>query len=281
MPNSFKKFDSLTLELNESLQELSEAEITQIEKYEQSIARCTECLTRLRELVLKEGFSSNAEEIAFFKHIKPKILEKLFFFTYTAKFEASKVFYAHDSLIAYHEAHLAKVHAYVAEHENFFYYYKSGSTHNDQRYFKRRGCDFRNLGTTDAFKVDQDFSTFYDLILGELLAKKEFSKFLHQSLHELRHPHIHQHNGKAPVLSWTASKAALTEIIYAFHAFGCFNNGDASLSDIRTHFETTLNLPLKDFFKKGYEIRGRKGKVRFLDKLKAALDLNQMDFSDN
>ena len=115
MPNSHKKYDSLTHELNESLQELSEAEISQAEKSEQSIALCTECLSRLREMVLNDGFTSEAEEIWFFKHIKPRILARLFFFVYMSRFQTEMAFYAHDTLIAYHETQLAKVHATTTE----------------------------------------------------------------------------------------------------------------------------------------------------------------------
>ena len=43
-------------------------------------------------------------------------------------------------------------------------------------------------------------------------------------------------------LTWTGSKVALIELIYALHTEGVFNNGAADLKNIAEYFEHTSKL---------------------------------------
>ena len=80
------------------------------------------------------------------------------------------------------------------------------------------------------------------------------------------------------LLSWTASKTALTELIYALHSQGAFGNTD--IISITKTFESTFNINLGDFYHTFMELKARKiNRTKFLDSLKESL-LKKMDEED-
>jgi len=51
---------------------------------------------------------------------------------------------------------------------------------------------------------------------------------------------------KPTTLHWTGSNTALTELIYALHSQGIFNNRNATIKPIVKVFESTFNVDLGD-----------------------------------
>ena len=81
-------------------------------------------------------------------------------------------------------------------------------------------------------------------------------------------------------LIWTSSKVALTELIYALHSEGVFNNGAADLKDIAENFEHIFEIDLGQYRRTFLEIRARKNdKTKFITTLNDAL-LKRMENSD-
>jgi hypothetical protein len=67
---------------------------------------------------------------------------------------------------------------------------------------------------------------------------------------------------------WTASKTAITELIYALYSNGSLNNGAADINTITSSFEDFFNIKLDNIYKTYSEIKGRKNsKTRFLEEL--------------
>lgn len=70
------------------------------------------------------------------------------------------------------------------------------------------------------------------------------------------------------LIQWTASKAALIELIYALHASKTFNNGQTDIKQIADVFQRMFNYELGDYYKVFSEIKTRqKSKTKFLDEL--------------
>ena len=69
----------------------------------------------------------------------------------------------------------------------------------------------------------------------------------------------------------------MTELIYALHAKGVFNNGNADIKLIAKTFESALNIDLGDFYHTFMELKARKmNRTKFLDILCEAL-IKKMD----
>ena len=85
---------------------------------------------------------------------------------------------------------------------------------------------------------------------------------------------------KPTTLHWTGSKTALTELIYALHSQGIFNNANADIKPIVKVFESTFNVDLGDFYHTFLELKSRKmNRTKFLDSLKESL-IKKMDEQD-
>ena len=81
-------------------------------------------------------------------------------------------------------------------------------------------------------------------------------------------------------LKWTASKTALTELIYALYSHGVFNNGNTDIKLIAKTFEEAFNIELGDFYHAFMELKARKiNRTKFLDSLCEAL-IKKMDEKD-
>ena len=81
---------------------------------------------------------------------------------------------------------------------------------------------------------------------------------------------------KSP-LKWTASKTALTELIYALYAQGVFDKGNADIKAIAKVFEQMFDIDLGDFYHTFMELKARKiNRTKFLDSLRDAL-IRKMD----
>ena len=81
-------------------------------------------------------------------------------------------------------------------------------------------------------------------------------------------------------MMWTGSKVALTELIFALHTEGAFNNGAADLKDIAEYFEENFNIDLGQYRRTFLEIRVRKkDRAKFISTLREKL-LKRMDDTD-
>ena len=81
-------------------------------------------------------------------------------------------------------------------------------------------------------------------------------------------------------LKWTASKTALTELIYALYSQSVFNNGNTDIKLIAKAFEDAFNIELGDFYHTFMELKARKmNRTKFLDNLCEAL-IKKMDEQD-
>lgn len=75
------KFYNETLHrLKTTVNELEVEADCSIQRIEAVILLIVECLSELKEYVLKTGFSDEDEEIRFFKHQKPTIVAKLIYY---------------------------------------------------------------------------------------------------------------------------------------------------------------------------------------------------------
>jgi hypothetical protein len=81
-------------------------------------------------------------------------------------------------------------------------------------------------------------------------------------------------------LSWTSSKTALTELIYALHSKSVFNNGNADIKQIAQSFESFFSIDLGDFYHTYLELKNRKiNRTKFIDSLREGL-MQKMEEED-
>jgi len=110
--------------------------------------------------------------------------------------------------------------------------------------------------------------TIADYKAAKILANDLIQVYLED---QLNNKHYKKADSKSP-LNWTASKTALTELIYALYSHGVFNNGSTDIKLIAKTFEDTFNIDLSDFYHTFMELKARKiNRTKFLDELKESL----------
>lgn len=251
---------------------------------EQGIELSKNTLDKLRELILKDGFSSAEDEINFFKHIKPQVYSKLIFYVKLFHFEDKRPKCSIQAYKDYLDAELNRIETFYNDNLEFHRYYRRGSTILDDRYFIRGNTDIRLYPDSFHFIIDDQFSTSHDHTVAAIMANDLMSVYIKQELTHLENQNNQQGMNtevSCPSLKWTGKKIALIELVYALSTSGVLNHGQADLSQITELFQKMFGVELGDYYRKFLEIRMRKtGRTKFLDQLRENL-IRRMDEADS
>lgn len=255
-PNPFEKIISELMDTMSSQLQLLERETQDdLTRFRESREVAYKIVCELREAVRSNPFRNLEQEIKLFRHIKPSFLRQYIYFQklHELKFNEPAL---QEEKKKYVESILVKLDAFRSQHRIFYEYCISSETHFDTHYFTRQS----KFQCPD---YDRNFSTGYDTLYATLLANEDVKKYLFVQL-------------QAPVksdphtsLTWTASKAALIELIYALKATEVFNEGKADIKQITTSLENLFHISLGNYYRVYQDIRLRKsGQTNFLDQLK-------------
>ncbi|MDO6761860.1 RteC domain-containing protein [Tamlana sp. 2_MG-2023] len=277
--NTYKGFLN---DLNQNLECLDQEVLDVLTRSEKGIKATTIVIERLRDRVVLNGFSKQEDEKYFFKHIKPQVFSKLIYYGKLFSIESKRPRSTCEAQKQYFVDHIDKLQDYFNRNLEFYHYYRREDTRFDNQYFLRDKLDIRLHPDTFHFLSDEQFSTSHDHSVARIMAydllivylKKEIEK-LEANFGRLSHAELKRSN---PRLFWTGNKVDLIELIYALHASGAINRGNAGIKEIATTFETVLEMDLKDYYRTYLEIRSRKiRRTKFIDKLKDSLDQHMLD----
>ena len=267
-----KLYHETYLKLETAIQELEIESDCPIKRIEAVIQLVIQSFSDLKKFVLKNDFKNTEEEIHFFKYQKPIIVSKLIYYNAVYKIETKKP-YGEKQIKKFLNKEFNKLKKFFDSNIDFYKYYRSGNSFLDENFFIRGKHDIRLWLDTFYFEADHRFSTSHDYKVAKILANDLIQVYLED---QLNNKHYKKANSKSP-LSWTGSKTALTELIYALYAQGVFNNGNTDIKLIAKTFESTFNIDLGDFYHTFMELKARKiNRTKFLDILCEAL-IKKMD----
>ncbi|RQP15228.1 MAG: tetracycline regulation of excision, RteC, partial [Parapedobacter sp.] len=95
-----------------------------------------ECLSEVKEYVLKRGFKNTNEEIRFFKYQKPAIVAKLIYYNAIYKIETKKP-YGAKPIRKYLNKELKKLKRFFDNNLEFYKYYRNNNSFLDEKFFVR------------------------------------------------------------------------------------------------------------------------------------------------
>jgi hypothetical protein len=238
-------------------------------------------LKEIYKWLKKHIFLSVQEEIYFFKELKPRMVSKLLFYKEILKLEASLPPSKKNKKKHYEEL-LTTIHQYVKANKEFYEYYRSRSSHKDEDHFVRQS--YKDIIKYDCYLINYDskLSTSHDYNVAIIMANDLFVIHLENKLDEL--------NGKSKSNStqinrkfnWTGTKVDMTELVYAFQATGCINNGNFDLKELAVFLGTMLNVEIDSNLYGNYsDIKSRKvSKTRFINTMSDKL-IEKMDNEDS
>lgn len=275
-----KLFSSnLLSELESKLKEIQIQHQNPIECAACSIKISIKTLEKLKTFFNTYEFQNKADEIEFFKNIKPEFASKLIYFNEIYNIELAKPTCSKKVVRKYYKNQQLKLKEFYIENIELYKYYRSQNTALDKKYFIRRRHDIKLTLDSTYFQSDYNFSTSHDYKIAKIKANENLQKFLAEKIHQLQNKEI-QVQPKCN-LKWTGTRVALIELMYALNTAGVFNNGMQSLNELAKNFEIIFNIELGQFTRSFQEIKSRKSieKTNFLNMLQTKL-LERIEHSD-
>lgn len=137
------KFYNETLhKLETAINELEIETDCSIQRIEAVIHLILECLSKLKEYVLKRGFRNTDEEIRFFKYQKPAFVAKLIYYNAIYKIETKKP-YGAKRIRKYLNKELKKLKRFFDNNLDFYKYYRSNNSFLNEKMFLRGNHDIK------------------------------------------------------------------------------------------------------------------------------------------
>lgn len=234
-------------------------------------------LANMKGYVVEHHFADENEEVEFFRIIKPQILGKLIYYNKVYRIETScpvnggKMYYKYFSSELQHLKNEYKEHICNSD---FYRYYRSGRTDRDHDFFKLGKININTGLNSFIFEVDTLFSTYYDYKVSRIIANELLYNYLIIKINPVDRQDKALKNGDATEnISWTESKNALIELIYALYISGAISNGKIGIRKISSLLQILFRIQLGDIHHAFHRMKDRAGnRTLFLDQLKSSVE---------
>jgi len=242
--------NSLEKEIENRLKGIEKSNLNVLKKSLEASLVLGDAFQRLRDFIDTHIFKSEAEEIEFFKVVKPVGV---------------------DSQRAYLNDEIKATNRYNNKHSDFVRYYRSGMTHLDTLYYLRNRNDTALYLESFHYERDPKFSTNADFKVAKLLANELLSAYLKGELEALEYVKTASDDSLPAVrLTWQDSKTDLTELIYLLDSKRSF--GNVPLTQLAAYIANVFNTQLDTNLSRTFcDMKLRNNPTPWIDKAKQAL----------
>lgn len=227
---------------------------------------------KLKTFILSYEFRDEAEEIMFFKEIKPKFCYRLIYYRKLYNIEMNRPVGGIATQKEYLDEELDTINKYTKKRLDFVRYYRSGSTHLDSLYFLRGKVDTEQYLETFHYELDPNFSTNCDFKVAKILANDMLQAYLMQEITHLESSLYLPVPSAFPKikLTWKGTKTELMEQLYSWDSDNTF--GDIPFTQLSDYIQNVFNIQLDKNLSRAFsDMKIRTHPTPFLDKLKDAL----------
>lgn len=222
----------------------------------------------LKEFMSTYQFTDDAEEIHFFKVIKPRLVFRLIYYRKIYNIEMNRPVGIQDQR-NYLIDEIKAINRYNARRSDFVRYYKSGLTHLDHMYYRRGQSDTTLYLDSNNYERDPKFATSCDFKVARLLANDMLINYLTKEINKLDQNTIDTMLPRIRI-TWNGTKTELVEQIFAWDSLKLF--GDIPTTQLYDYIQKVFNIELdKNFSRTFSDLRIRNKQTPFLDNLKEAL----------
>lgn len=233
----------LKADLDKELNKIDIESNNAISKAESSYYAITKAINQLRDFTVNYQFQSIQEEIHFYKTIKPSFQSEQLYQAELYHIEANMPIGNRQVLEQYYQRVQEKMHLYFNRNTELFVYLMTGKTLFDEQYFLRAN----DQHSIDTAEIDPGFSTHYSYKVSKLMAYQQVINYLNNIMAgDQQLSFIGLKESKK--LIWTGNKIWLIELVYALHAAGVVNNGQAEIGEIVALVEQLFNIKLGNFY---------------------------------
>lgn len=266
----FRKVTLLKENLNRELDRIYITEQMKIRIFEESVMSIDKSIRALKSMVSGFIFENAADEVFFFKYVKPYFISEYIYFSTLLNSEIFKPKSDLKALKKYYEKELLKIRQYQLKYSHFYDYYHRGATYLDHKYFIRKSYDLKMKLPENLYNYDDSFTTSHDQYVSCFLAYEKIRIYFSKALKENDSGDVSLHHVN---LSWSSSKVSLIELLFALYKSNSLNGGNIELSQIIRWAEHHFNVDLGNYHKTIGEIRARKNsRTKFLISLSDSLE---------
>ena len=254
----------------QKLEEIIPSKRIDLKKSNEGIHLSNNALYLLKKIVEKNGFKSIEEEIYFFKKVKSEPLSYLVYFSEVRSCELLMPKIGLGNQFNFLEKKIKRINKFFNRNWDFVHYMDQELTYLDIQYFTRSNQVFPLYALPEACYLDPKFFTSHDMLWARIKGMNKFVLYLQDLIKQfkLEKQNAHRIGKPKKTLVWSASKAALTELIYALYSSSVVNHGKEDIKGIASAFEELFNIRLDNIYKTYSEIKTRKdSKTRFLEEL--------------
>lgn len=262
--------DKLEKEIDNRLKAIEKSNLNVLKKSLEASLVLGDAFQRLRDFITNYTFKNEAEEIEFFKLIKPRLYYRLIYYRKAYNIEMNRPVGV-DSQKAYLIDEIKAINRYNNKHSDFVRYYRSGMTHLDSLYYLRNRNDTALYLESFHYERDPKFSTNADFKVAKLLANELLSAYLKGELEALEYVKTASTDSLSSVrLTWQDSKTDLTERIYLLDSKRSF--GNVPLSQLAAYIANVFNIQLDTNLSRTFcDMKLRNNPTPWIDKAKQAL----------
>jgi hypothetical protein len=274
------RFNSLLDELLKDLEQFSSMDDGKISMFKKALDLCNAAIEKLDGMLSDHHFANQGEEIYFFKVIKPEFLSRQFYYSSLLQCEIRKPIGVGDIAATYHKKTLEKLNHFLEAHAPFYQYYRSGATYLDHLLFRRYRQPDSEIFPFNFYGLNKHCSSKYDILLAKVMANELIAGHLMNDQQAERH-RVPGSDAVQTNITWSASKVALAELLYALHASGVLSNSPLEIKALSEIAANVFHVQMGNIYKVFEEIRLRKkNRTAFLDQLKTNL-IQRMDMDDD
>lgn len=264
--------------LLKSIQTVSMISANNIQRAQQAYQEVEKIMNELKAFINPYSFSSKNEEILFFKTIKPKFTRELIYYAELVKIEMFRPVGNFETQQSYNNKIMDRINIFFERNQLLYDYYRMDKNEYDEQMFLR-GAEGNLFYPECQVVMDLHFCTVCGYKIGKIQAFEQVARYLQTDLNIIQSTSVHKQDEVMQV-TWTDSKAALIELIYAIHAKGSVNNGNNHLQQLVSTLEGAFKVELGNVYRAYYDMTIRKkSRTPYLDGLKVALE-QRMDDSD-
>jgi hypothetical protein len=273
-----KHGERLYTELMDELAHIAIKEKMPLKRIELSIQVCIKYLRWLKEFIGAHQLENEAQEIAFFKLVKPKFKAQLIFHQQLLNIETRKVIGNVSSISAYYLNELQVLTHFFESNLSFYQYIRSESNFLDNKYFVRGIYDLKLQPGEGIVDDDPTFNTSHDNKLAHLLSAELLLSYLEKAIEKLNDRELADLGDLLDEgdFEWTQTKSALVELAYGLILTNSFNHGNATLNGLVKYLEKIFHVQLLNFYDTFKTLRQRDNRTLYIDQMKDAL-LKKMD----
>lgn len=266
-----RKVEELLNRLESGLNQIKASTPDQEEYAQLSLEMVILHLNKVNELTADYRFESESDEIEFYKHYKPKLVSRYFYFYRLVQYEICKAKKDPTNLRKYFRKERKRILRFFNRHIDLVAYYRNTDVAADRRFFTRKSCCSSICCEKMFLVLSNPKQSKNDLILAEIMANELLFIYLEKELNRLK-PIDEQSMLIETHFRWTGSKVALVELIYALASSKMINNGDVEIKDLVRLFEQVFHHKIDAPYQVFNEIKARKhDQTKFLDQLRDAL----------